>query len=676
MPLVSLADLRVNTLLAAAGLALLAQPATAATSVFADYRGGPEIVRGQGDGSDTARGTVFEDVDRDGTQDTGESGLSGVLVSNGRDVVATDEAGAYALPVREDMAVFVIQPSGFQVPHNANWVPQFAYQHKPAGSPKPLRYGGLPATGALPQAINFPLIRTASAAEFRCAVLGDTQTYSNQDLTYLRDSLADDLLDLPQDEKPACLFAVGDVVGDDLDLIPRMAEILGTARAQQWWVHGNHDFDFDADYDEDSADTWRRLYGPNYYAFEIGEVLFIALDNVVYPCTREDAARPGREFCIEDERKRYNGRITETQMTFVRNLLALTDPDKTVVIGHHIPFVSFVDHMAFAHQTDNVAELYALLEGRKALSLSGHTHSTENLSPGDSFAGWQERVGITELPFRHIIAGAGSGAWFQGDYDTFGVPMALQRMGAPRGWLDLAFTGSDYVETYYGSNLARDQRMWVSVSTPAYRAWYDDIMAWRESEQDMRDPVPPLSIQDLPDVKILTPEDLTQGSYITANLWDGSSEAQIVTRIAELELAMERTQSATGEMAKIGAEWSDPFTTQRQLSVARYAYQSRSGMMRNQGWESFRGSGFGPAAPQPQGSVADRNMHLWRAKLPADLPLGTHSVRVEATDRHGRTTSETIIIEVRAQRPQMRFRREAYEAFEDGPPVAAREASN
>ncbi|MEM1150047.1 MAG: metallophosphoesterase N-terminal domain-containing protein, partial [Pseudomonadota bacterium] len=127
-------------------------------SGFADYVAGPEIIRGTRDGADTVRGTVFEDVNQNGRRDASEPGLAGVKVSNGRDVVETSADGDYALPARSDMSVFVIQPSGFQVPHDENWVPQIAYEHKPAGSPKPLRYGGLPSTGALPEAINFPLI--------------------------------------------------------------------------------------------------------------------------------------------------------------------------------------------------------------------------------------------------------------------------------------------------------------------------------------------------------------------------------------------------------------------------------------------------------------------------------------------------------------------------------------
>ena len=646
------------------------EPATAPNApLFSNYVGMPEILR-TGTGTVTmATGAVFEDTNRNSLRDPGEPGLEGVKVSNGRDVVLTDADGNYALPVRDDMAVFVVQPAGYQVPHNGSWVPQFAYQHKPAGTPKTLRYGGLPATGPLPHAINFPLARISDDTAFDCVILGDTQAYANQEISYFRDSTIDDLLDRGEEARADCIIAVGDVMGDDLDLIPRMADVIGTLQAPQWWVHGNHDFDFDADFDEDSADSWRRLWGPNYYAFEIGDALFIVLDNVVYPCTREDAELPGRDYCVEGERKRYNGRITDDQMTFVENLLANTDEDKLVVLAHHIPLVSFVDQSATAHQTDNINALYALLEGREALSLSGHTHTIENHSPGDSFAGWSDAVGVTALPFRHIVAGAASGAWYNGDFDVFGVPMAVQRLGGPKGWLDLEIDGADYLETYRGANLDRDQRMWVSLNTPGFRDWFSAIMDWYETPRDERDALPPRSIKDLPDVKILTAADLEAGTYVTANVWDGSSETSVVASIGEMSLELERTQPARGEGLKSGPEWADPFATQRQLSVARWAYESTSGETRNQGWEAYKGSSFGPAAPQPQFSIADRSSHLWRVALPESLPVGVHAVAVTSTDRHGRESTETIVIEVRQDRPQMRFRSDVFNAFEDGPPV-------
>ncbi len=628
-----------------------------------------EVVRnGASNDQTTINGIVFHDQNGNGKLDVDETGVENVAVSNGQNVVRTNAAGKYTIATKDDMSLFVVQPSGWRVPTDENFVPQFAYQHKPQGSPKAMRFGGLPPTGPLPESINFPL-KKASNDAFKCVVLGDTQTYANQDISFFRDSTIDDLLD--QQDNPDCVLALGDVLGDDLGLIPRMANVLSSLKAPQWWTHGNHDFDFDADYDKDSADSWRNLWGPAHYAFEQGNVLFIVLDNVIYPCGPEDNKNGGREFCVNRQTKHYNGRISEHQLQFVRELIETSDQNKTIVFAHHIPFVSFVDQSSTAHQTDNVKALYAMVEGRNALSLSGHTHTIENLAPGDTFKGWQDVLQIDALPFRHIIAGAASGAWYQGDFDVHGTPMSLQRLGAPKGWLELEFDEiGEYVETYRGANSGRDRVAWLSISTPEFREWFEQIMAWRGENPDEQDSIPPLSINDLPDVKILTPEDLTLGSFITANVWAGSSETDVTIALNNKLLGpMNRTQEARGEAARIGADYADPFATQRQLSVARFALQSRSGIDSNQGYQAFKGSQFGPAAPQPQGAIADRNMHLWKYKLPTDLPTGTHIAEITITDRHNRVFVDRLVFEVREQRPVMRFRKDVWESFENGPPV-------
>ncbi len=624
-------------------------------AIFADeQQAGPDSF-GQ------ASGRVFEDRDNDGNRDPDEAGVSGVLVSNGRDWVRTDEEGRYGIVAREDMDLTIVQPAGWRVPTDQRRVPQFFEVHKPGGSPARLRFGGLPDTGSIPRQVDFPLVRRGSPDRaFRCAIIGDSQTYSNREVGWFRDGVITDLANQALDADD-CLLYLGDVVGDDLGLLDRLLEIGATLGPAQWLVHGNHDLDFDARSDADSADSWRRMYGPSYYAFERGQVLFVVLDNVVYPCRPGDG-EPAREFCRDEERPTYNGRITDTQMQWLAGLLEHTPEDRLIVLAHHIPLVSFVDADSARHQTDNAGALHELLKGRPALSLSGHTHSTENHAPGQHFEGWQANAGVGPLPFRHIIAGAGSGAWFQGDYNVDGNPMALQRMGAPPGVLMLEFDGAEYRERYLGARVDPDRRQWIGLNTPAFRKWFEAIMDWKALDASERDPLPPFSIQDLPDTRILTPEDLAQGVWLTANVWAGSSETAVEATLSDgRELRLERTQAGDGERARVGAEWADPFAASRQLSVARHAFESRSGDPRAQGFELFKGASYGPAAPQPQSAVADRNMHLWRARLPEDLAAGVYRARVTSTDRHDRTHTDVIVFEVRERRPPRDFRHEVWE---------------
>jgi hypothetical protein len=609
------------------------------------------LLLGSAQANETVSGRVFNDLNGDGLSQPGEPGIAGVLVSNGLDVVETGPGGDWVLPARADMDLSVIQPSGWRVPVDHRRIPQFAFSYKAGGTPETLRFGGLPDPGPLPKTIDFALHPAPTDDEFRCAVIGDSQTYSNQEVGFFRASVVTDLLEEGLSESD-CMIYLGDVVGDDLSLLDRLLEAGAAVGVPQWLVFGNHDLDFDATDPAHSGDSWRRMVKPTYYAFEIGQATFVVLNNVVYPCGPADAVRPGRDFCL-GESPRYNGRVPETQMQWLANLLAHIPEDRLIVLLHHVPLVSFSDAARAVHQTDNTAEIHALLEGRPALSLAGHTHTVENLEPGEWYAGWQEHVGVGPLPFRHIIAGAGSGAWWQGNFDINGLPMALQRMGGPKGVVMLDFDGVEYRERYRGSRMDPARGQWVSLNTPAFRDWYQTLNAWMAQPEDERNPVPPVSVHDLPDEFMVTLDELAEGVYLTANVWLGSRSTRVRARLGGGPwLELERTQTGQGEAPMTGPLYADPFSVRRQASDARRAIVSRSGDSSAQGYESFKGR-KNQGVPRPQGrSLGDRNVHLWTLRLPASLPMGMHAITIESWDRNGRRLVDRQVLEIVEKRPE------------------------
>uniref|UniRef100_UPI00356705D2 metallophosphoesterase N-terminal domain-containing protein n=1 Tax=Rhodohalobacter sp. TaxID=1974210 RepID=UPI00356705D2 len=155
----------------------------------------PEIIA-QGTGEDAVTGYVFNDTNKNGLLDQGEKGVEGVLVSNGVDWATTDDEGRYEINVRDDMNLTIVQPSGWRVPTDERMVPQFFYIHKEGGTGYDMRFGGLPDTGPAPAAVNFPLTRENTAGDsFTCAVLGDSQAYSNEQVSWLRDGVISDVVD-------------------------------------------------------------------------------------------------------------------------------------------------------------------------------------------------------------------------------------------------------------------------------------------------------------------------------------------------------------------------------------------------------------------------------------------------------------------------------------------------
>jgi hypothetical protein len=338
--------------------------------------------------------------------------------------------------------------------------------------------------------------------------------------------------------------------------------------------------------------------------------------------------------------------------------------DKLIVIATHIPLVSFIDMNSTKHQTDNANELYALLEGRQALSISGHTHTLENLRPGEHYEGWQETVGVGPLPFPHVVAGAASGSWWGGDLDADGIPMAFGREGVPGGYAIFDFDDATYRNTYDVTPLDDDQNMGLSINSPHFRQWAEKLREWHESNDDDyegNDETPPVNINDLGDPNLVVADDLAE-TWLVANVWNGSKDTQVTVQIDDSEpLTATRTQEGEGEGILEGLEYADPFAMTRQLQVARHAFRSTSGDPRAQGYERFRGSKFGVADPRPEDEGTDQSAHLWRLPLPEDLEEGAHTATVRTTDPSGGEHIQTLAFEVRAERPPEFFRTELFE---------------
>ncbi|MBC7306707.1 MAG: metallophosphoesterase, partial [Dietzia sp.] len=109
------------------------------------YTGSVEVVDGPASDPSVLTGRVFDDANRNSVYDDGEVGVPDVRVSNGRDVVTTDEEGRYELPATDNFTAFVTQPAGWQVPVDEQMFAQFSYNHLPEGSPE-LRFCGLEPT--------------------------------------------------------------------------------------------------------------------------------------------------------------------------------------------------------------------------------------------------------------------------------------------------------------------------------------------------------------------------------------------------------------------------------------------------------------------------------------------------------------------------------------------------
>ncbi len=379
------------------------------------------------DKTEIARGRVFHDANKNRKLDAGEKLLAGIKVSNGRDIVVTNEEGAYSLTIDNDDIVFVIKPRGWRTPLSHHNLPQFYYIHKPDGSPD-LDYAGVAPTGDLPETINFPLYPQEEPEEFKAILFGDPQPRTRKEVDHITHDVVEELIGTDA----AFGVTLGDIVFDKLELFEPLNQSIALIGIPWYNVIGNHDLNMDAHQDHHSDETFERVFGPPYYSFDYGPVHFLVLDDVEWL---------GRE-------KKYRGGLGPDQMAFIKNDLASIPKDQMVVLMMHIPIIG----------VENRQELYRLIENRPfCISISGHTH-------------WHEHRFITHKdgwrgprPHHHIINVTVSGSWWRGTPDERGIPHAMMSDGAPNGYSILSFNGTDYTLDFKAAAKPADYQMRIDV---------------------------------------------------------------------------------------------------------------------------------------------------------------------------------------------------------------------
>ena len=253
----------------------------------------------------------------------------------------------------------------------------------------------------------------------RVALVGDPQVDNPVEMGYARRSIYRDLrgrrdLDL-------CIF-LGDLVNDNMSLLPESLSVIDSLPFQSFMVPGNHDRDVYRGAKSSGSmsrprdlSTWRKLVGYVDTSFVRGNVRFIMMNNV-----RHAAAG------ITD----YVGGFTEKQKHWLDSVLVTdvarggkmsrgsVDRSRRPSRGKVTPALTILaTHIPFSQMKGRDSVLALIPEHTRILYVSGHTHF---VSRDDS------------IP--EVIAGATCGSWWRGVKDSDGVPYALQSCGAPRGY--------------------------------------------------------------------------------------------------------------------------------------------------------------------------------------------------------------------------------------------------
>lgn len=369
-----------------------------------------------------ATGFVFEDTNRNGLRDRKEKGIAQVAVSNGSQVVLTDKNGRYELPVQDDNIIFVVKPQNYATKIGKNNLPQYYYIHKPEGSSKDFKYGGIKPTGPLPSDISFPLYPQKEDKNFQILVFGDPQPYDLKELDFFRRGIVNEV----KGNRKKALFGIslGDLVGNDLSLHQPYIAVMQELGLPWYNVIGNHDMDFEAKRDQDSDDTFEANFGPANYAFNYGNVHFIILDDILYPDPRDG--------------KSYWGGFREDQLEFLENDLKYVDKDKLIVLSFHIQMKPENQNDHHFRMADRQKVFDLLKPFPNILMMSAHTHKQSQLEYTEK-DGWQGAK-----PLHEYNAGTTSGDWYSGTTSAQGVPESIMRDGTFRGYSFIDFEDNQY----------------------------------------------------------------------------------------------------------------------------------------------------------------------------------------------------------------------------------------
>lgn len=393
-----------------------------------------KVASAQSSSTEVIQGRVCENVYYDMNSGCASDavGLEGIMVSNQREVVLTDENGFYELPVGDGGIIFISKPAEYQYVLDNENLPVFYHLHQPNGSPDLLEYPGMESSDLTQKTVDFALVQSEKQDEFTAVIFGDPQPRDHTELSYFRDDIISELTGVDAD----FTMVLGDIMYDDLSFFNRYNQLMASLEMPVFNVLGNHDMNYDADqFDSNpnrfSRETYKSFYGPAYYSFEHGDVHFIVMDNINYMGRSEETGRP-----------QYEGYLDQTHLEWIKNNLEFVPEDKLIVLASHLPLYG-MEHDRGNINTLNRAELFELLEDYdNVLYLGGHRHLTYQHFLGEEFG----RYNPGEI--HHITLTAACGSWWSGPLKKNGVPVSTQQDGVPNGYHLFKFNGNNYTELY------------------------------------------------------------------------------------------------------------------------------------------------------------------------------------------------------------------------------------
>lgn len=309
--------------------------------------------------------TIYGTVECDGKP------VEGVVVTDGKEVVKTDKKGVYAIKsTKRNGQVYITIPSGYETPCSE-------------GEPVPQFWAELKEEPSVAERHDFVLKRVDNRRHVILAV-GDPQLSNRlDDVRQFEENVMPRIREEVERYRSQGIAVYTLSMGDSsfdtywydcLFNIDSYRQLLKRCNYPTTYFNtmGNHDNDLATPYDENTdfnaAEPYRRAFGPTYYSFNLGDVHYVMLDNIIYINNPDK----GKE--------RYRIGITQEQLDWLaRDLAFVEDKATPVVVGMHSPVFNYKNHLGgevvCRLGDENGAAFTKLLQPFERVTiLSGHTH--------------------------------------------------------------------------------------------------------------------------------------------------------------------------------------------------------------------------------------------------------------------------------------------------------------
>lgn len=354
------------------------------------------------------------------------SGVPGVLVSDGIEIVQTDADGYYAIESEKKWGyVFMTIPSGYEV-YTDGVLPKI--------------WKLVSTDPSVVDTQDFELI-ASNNDDYTLFVLGDIHLARRTGDLAQFEKVAGHLRKA-MNEAPGKFYVLtlGDMTWDMFWIANNygFADYLLTvngyfAGIPFFHTMGNHDNEMEVAGDYLKAIKYTQNLAPDYYSFNLGKIHYIVMDDMDFTGVESGEAN----------RSKYAKNFTAEQLEWLRKDLSYVDKSTPVFVTAHEPLAR-PSGLSWGEQLNgkdaDLDTFIGIFDGYDVRFLSGHTHNLFNRN-------WTST-------FTEHNSGAVCASWWWSGYINPGIHIAQD--GAPGGWTEWTINGTDCTHYYQAANQPRE----------------------------------------------------------------------------------------------------------------------------------------------------------------------------------------------------------------------------